>query len=110
VAERIKIFRAVLDTNVFLRSLIRKGNICDKIIGHWKADNFLLVASKNILQEIEEVLKRPWLVEKYGSDVEQVDGLISLVHQEAIFVDPPFSFKLCREWSTSFITTYRSFG
>ena len=97
MAERIKIFRAVLDTNIFLRSLIRKGNISDKIVDHWKKDNFLLVASKKILQEVEEVLKRPWLVEKYGYDVEQVDGLVKLVYQKAIFVEPLFSLKLCRD-------------
>jgi len=42
-------------------------------------------------------LKRPWLVEKYGYDVEQVDGLVKLVYQKAIFVEPIFSLKLCRD-------------
>ena len=97
MGERIKVIRAVLDTNIFLRSLIRKGNISDKIIGHWKTDDFLLVASKEILQEIEDVLKRPWLVEKYGYDVEQVDRLVELVSQKAIFMEPAFSLELCRD-------------
>jgi putative PIN family toxin of toxin-antitoxin system len=97
VTEPIKVIRAVLDTNIFLRSLIRKGNISDKIVEYWKADDFLLVASQEILEEIKDVLKRPWLVEKYGYDVEQVDKMIELVAQKAILVEPAFSLKLCRD-------------
>lgn len=97
MAEWIKVIRVVLDTNIFLRSLIRKGNVSDKIVGHWKADDFLLVTSTEILKEVEDVLKRPWLVEKYGYDAEQVDKLVKLVSQKAIFVEPVFSLKLCRD-------------
>jgi putative PIN family toxin of toxin-antitoxin system len=97
VAEQIKVIRAVLDTNIFLRSLIRKGNTSDKILEHWKVDDFLLIASQEILKEIKDVLKRPWLIEKYGYDLEQVDKLVELVAQKAIFVEPAFSLKLCRD-------------
>ncbi|MGH7454562.1 MAG: putative toxin-antitoxin system toxin component, PIN family [bacterium] len=97
MAAPIKVIRAVLDTNIFLRSLIRKGNISDKIVGHWKADDFLFVASDEILKEIEDVLKRTWLVEKYRYDVGQVDKLMQLISQKAIFVEPAFSLKLCRD-------------
>lgn len=97
MAERIKVIRAVLDTNIFLRSLIRKGNISSKIIGHWMADDFFLVTSGEILQEIEEVLKRPWLVEKFGYDVGEVDDLVSSISQTAIFVAPALTLKLCRD-------------
>lgn len=97
MAEWIKVIRAVVDTNIFLRSLIRKGNISSKIIGHWEASDFFLVTSGEILQEIEEVLKRPWLVEKFGYDVEEVDNLVSSISQTAIFVTPVFTLKLCRD-------------
>lgn len=97
MAERIKVIRAVLGTNIFLRSLIRQGNISNKIITHWKADDFLLVASNDIVNEVEDVLRRPWLMEKYGYDVEQVDRIIDLVSQKAIFVEPTFSLELGRD-------------
>ncbi|MDZ7288592.1 MAG: putative toxin-antitoxin system toxin component, PIN family [candidate division KSB1 bacterium] len=97
MGERIRVVRAVLDTNIFLRSLIREGNISDKIIGHWKDDDFLLMTSKDILKEAEKVLKRPWLVEKYGYELEQVDRLVELISQKAIFVEPAFSLELCRD-------------
>jgi len=97
VADRIKIRRVILDVNIFLRALIRQGNVSYKIVKLWKADQILLLASREIVQEIEEVLKRPWLIEKYGYSEEDVDKLVSLVSQKAIFVEPTFSLKLCRD-------------
>lgn len=97
MATRIKVVRAVLDTNLFLRSLIRRGNLSHKIIELWKNEYFLVVASVNIQNEVEDVLKRPWLMEKYGYSHHEVDRLIDLISQKAIFVEPFFSLSLCRD-------------
>jgi predicted nucleic acid-binding protein len=59
--------------------LIRKGNICFKIIEFWKEDRFILVTSREILKEIADVLKRPFLVKKYGYDRDEVDSMINLI-------------------------------
>ena len=95
--KRIRIFRVVLDTNIFLRSLIREGNICSKIIGLWKNEKFILITSKDIINEIADVLRRPFLVEKYGYDLVKLETLIDLIFQKAIFVEPKFSLTLCRD-------------
>lgn len=97
VTERVKVIRAVLDTNIFLRALIRKGNISHKILQLWQQDKFLLITSEDILNEISEVLKRSSLVEKFGYDKNRVDQLIDLIRQKAIFVKPEFSLNLCRD-------------
>jgi len=55
VAKRIKVVRAVLDTNIFLRALIREGNICHKITELWKDDHFILITSREILNEIKGI-------------------------------------------------------
>lgn len=96
VTERVKVIRAVLDTNIFLRALIRKGNISHKIFQLWQEDKFLLITSEDILNEISEVLKRPFLIEKFGYEKNRVDHLINLITQKAILVKPEFSLKLCR--------------
>ncbi len=95
--EKVNIFRVVLDTNVFLRALIREGNVCHKIVELWKDDQFLIVTSKQIIQEVGNVLKRPFLLKKYGYSLNQVDKLIELIDQKAIFVEPGFSLELCRD-------------
>jgi len=97
VPKRIRVVRVVLDTNIFLRSLIRKGNICFKITELWKKDQFILVTSIEILKEITDVLKRPFLVEKYGYNPDEVDSMINLITQKAIFMEPAFSLELCRD-------------
>jgi putative PIN family toxin of toxin-antitoxin system len=97
VAKRIKVVRAVLDTNIFLRSLIRRGNVSHKIIELWKTGHFLVAASESIQNEVEDVLKRPWLMAKYGYSHQEVDQLIDLISQKAIFVEPVFSLQLCRD-------------
>lgn len=97
MVQRTKVVRAVLDTNIFLRSLIRRGNVSHKIIELWKTEHFIVVASESIQYEVEDVLKRPWLMEKYGYSHHEVDQLIDLISQKAIFVEPVFSIKLCRD-------------
>lgn len=97
MTERVKVVRAVLDTNIFLRALIRKGNISHKIFQIWQQDKFLLITSEDILNEISEVLQRPFLIEKFGYEKNRVDQLIDLIRQKAIFVRPAFSLKLCRD-------------
>jgi len=97
VTERVRVIRAVLDTNIFLRALIRKGNISHKIFQLWQQGKFLLITSEDILNEISEVLKRSSLLEKFGYDKNRVDQLIDLIRRKAIFVKPEFSLKLCRD-------------
>lgn len=97
VTERIKVIRTVLDTNIFLRALIRKGNISNKIIELWKSDKFLLITSEDILNEMSEVLRRSFLIEKYGYQLHQADRLIELITKKAIFVKPFYSLELCRD-------------
>jgi len=77
--------------------LIRRGNISSKVIGFWKNDKFILITSREIIKEIADVLRCPFLVEKYGYDIAKVDTMIDLINQKAIFVDPKFSLTLCRD-------------
>jgi len=97
VQKRIKVVRAVLDTNIFLRALIREGNICHKVTELWKADHFILVISSEILNELTDVLRYPFLIKKYKYELSKVDSLIRLISQKAIFVEPVLSLKLCRD-------------
>ena len=60
VAERIKVIRAVLDTNIFLRSLIRKGNISDKTDENLKKQLFEygieVLNALEFYQKLEKIL------------------------------------------------------
>ena len=93
----LRVYRATLDTNLFLRALIRRGNLSDRILNLWRVGRFILVLSKAILSEIHAVLLRPSLIRKYRYSPEAVSKLIDLLTQKAIRIDTPFSLKLCRD-------------
>ena len=83
--------------NIFIRALIRKGNLSDRILGLWRGDRFVLVLSETIFSEIRTVLLRPSLIRRYRYSPEAVSQLIDLLTQQAILIDMPFSLKLCRD-------------
>ena len=93
----LRVYRATLDTNIFLRALIRKGNVSDRILELWQTGRFVLVLSQAILDEIRDVLLRPSLLRKYHYSPEIATQLIDLLTQRAIIVDVPFSLELCRD-------------
>src|SRR5438477_1044621 len=63
-----KSMHIVLDTVVFVRSLIKPSNACGRII-FLHGDRYNLVLSKPILTEILEVLQRPEITSKFSSSV-----------------------------------------
>ncbi|MBC8457389.1 MAG: putative toxin-antitoxin system toxin component, PIN family [Deltaproteobacteria bacterium] len=93
----IRVYKATLDTNIFLRALIRKENICDKVVQRWKEDDFILVPSEMILAEIRDVLSRPFLITKYGYSPAEVEQLVDLIRQRGVIINPTFSFSFCRD-------------
>jgi len=95
--KSIKVYKATLDTNIFLRSLIREGNICYKVVQRWKEDDFILVLSGEILSEIRDVLNRPFLIRKYGYSLAEVEQLVDLIWQKGVIISPTFSLYLCRD-------------
>ena len=95
--RRWRIYRATLDTNIFFRALIRKGSPADHLLSLWVNGRFVLVLSQTIINEIQEVLSRPVLIQKYRYAPEAVAHLINLLKQRAIIVEVPFSLELCRD-------------
>ena len=49
--------RIVLDTNVFISGIFWEGNFCSKIIDKWKNEEFELVSSIEIIEELLNTLK-----------------------------------------------------
>jgi len=47
----------VLDTNVFISGIFWEGNFCSQIIDSWKKEEFTLVSSISIIEELTEILK-----------------------------------------------------
>lgn len=95
--KRIRIYRVTLDTNIFVRSLITPNGINAKVVDFWRQDKYILVLSKEIVEEIIEVLLRPELINCYPYTEADVFSLVGVISRKAIIIAPQISFDYCRD-------------
>ena len=94
--QRWRIYRATFDTNIFVRSVIRKGNLANRLLALWLEDRFVLVLSQPIIDEVQKVLSRPKMRRKHRYTLAEVTNLVDLL-QRASIVEVTSSFELCRD-------------
>lgn len=58
---------ALLDTNVWVSALINPHGFPARLVAAWLAEQFDVVVSIPLLEEIADVLTRPRIQNKYGS-------------------------------------------
>ena len=90
-----RVYRATLDTNIFVRVLLQEGNLANRLLSLWREGRFVLVLSQAIVAEVQKVLSRSSLRQQFRSQT--ASALINLLMQKAAFVEVPFSYKLCRD-------------
>ncbi len=78
--------RVVLDTNVFVSSLLSKSGMPAKLLDAWREGQYLLVTSPLIIGEIKKVLEYTRIREKYGIAQSEINGLIEVLNQDAVVV------------------------
>jgi putative PIN family toxin of toxin-antitoxin system len=81
------VLKAVLDTNVFISSLLNKTGPPAKLIDAWRAGEFILIVSPPIIiAEIKAVLEFPRIREKYALTKDNIEQLIDLLQKDTILV------------------------
>ena len=78
--------RVVVDTNVFVSSLLNKLGTPARLIDAWRERKFLLLTSDALIAEILEVLRLPRIREKYRLLPEEIEQLASLLAQDGLMV------------------------
>ena len=78
--------QAVLDTNVFVSSLLSKSGLPAKILDAWRAGQYLLITSPSIIAEIKAVLESPRISRKYLITRNDIEQLINLLEKDAVVV------------------------
>ena len=96
--NRWRVYRATFDTNIFVRSLIRKGNLANRLLSLWQSGRFVLALSHAIIAEVEKVLSRRKMLQQYRYTIDEVANLINLLHQASI-AEITSTFELCRDTS-----------
>ncbi len=78
--------RVVLDTNVFVSSLLVKTGQLAQVIDAWRERQYLLLVSPPIMAEIANTLSYPRNRRKYGITDRDVRDLLDLLEHEALVV------------------------
>ncbi|MCP4577566.1 MAG: putative toxin-antitoxin system toxin component, PIN family, partial [Deltaproteobacteria bacterium] len=78
--------KAVVDTNIFVSSLLSRKGRPAEILNLWRDALFILVTSPSIISEIKSVLQRSAIKKKYRISSELIDKLILLLEKDALLV------------------------
>ena len=82
----MRILRAVLDTNVFVSSLLVKKGLPAQVLDAWRERRYLLIISPAIISEIRATLNYPRIRRKYAVTDEDVEQLVALLERDALVV------------------------
>ena len=66
------LLRIVIDTNVLVSAILKRGSPPDALLRHWLAGDFLLVTCPAALAELADVLNRPKIRDRYRLTDEDV--------------------------------------
>jgi len=80
------VLRVVLDTNVFVSSLLNKSGVPARLMDAWRAGAYVLVTSPPIMAEIKAVLELPRIREKYALTDDDIRQVLDLLEKDAILV------------------------
>ncbi len=78
--------KVVLDTNVFVSSLLVKAGLPAQILDAWCERRYLLIVSPAIIAEIRATLDYPRIRRKYAITDEDVEQLVTLLERDALLV------------------------
>jgi len=78
--------KVVLDTNVFISSLLVKRGLPAHVLDAWRARRYLLVTSPSVIAEIRSTLDYPRIRRKYAIADQDIEQLIALLEHDAILV------------------------
>ena len=78
--------KAVLDTNIFISSLLNKKGVPDRLVDLWRDGQYLFLSSPPIIREIKSVLELPRIKKKYFLNDPDIQKLLNLIETDAILV------------------------
>lgn len=89
--------RVVIDTNIWISSVLVPTGYPAQLRGKWEEDKFKLVISDPLLEEFIDVLNRPQIKNKYGIKEEAILELFLLIDQRVDHVSVSGEVSLCRD-------------
>jgi uncharacterized protein len=78
--------RVVLDTNVFVSSLLSTEGTPAQLLNAWREGRYMLVTSPAVIAEVVEVLESPRISKKYLIRHQDVENLVDVLKTDAVLV------------------------
>lgn len=89
--------RAVVDTNIFIRAIILPKGTVGPVITRLRDNDYLLIYSPTLIDELLAKLALPRIREKYHLDDQALDNLLALIALRGELVTPTRKVKVCRD-------------
>ena len=88
--------KVVVDTNQFVSAIIAKHGASSRLLQVWREHAYILITSKDILQEVRRVLQYPNITKKYCLQEEDINALINLIEHEALVLSDTINIRRFR--------------
>ena len=89
--------KVVVDTNQFVSAIIAKHGASSRLLQAWREHAYILITSKDILQEVRRVLQYPHITKKYCLQEEDINALINLIEHEALVLSDTINIDVIKE-------------
>jgi putative PIN family toxin of toxin-antitoxin system len=89
--------RAVVDTNILVRALIRPRGTVGPVLQRLRQGDYVLLYAPSLLEELVDVLNRPRLRQKYGLTEADIRTVVSLLLLRGEAVTPTEHVTACRD-------------
>ena len=89
--------RAVVDTNILIRALIKPQGTVGPMLLRLRDGDYTLVYSAPMLDELIEKLALPRIRHKYHLEEAQIEALVTLIALRGVLVAPERRVRVCRD-------------
>ncbi len=89
--------RAVVDTNILIRALIKPQGTVGPVLGRLRDGAYILVYSEPLLDELLAKLALPRIKVKYHLDDEAIEAFLALLALRGEQVAPARQVRVCRD-------------
>jgi putative PIN family toxin of toxin-antitoxin system len=89
--------RAVIDTNVLVRAVIRPLGSVGRVLLRLRQGDYVLLYARPLLEELVDVLNRPRIRIKYGLTGPDIQAIVALILLRGEAVQPREQIRSCRD-------------
>ena len=89
--------RAVVDTNILVRALIKPQGTVAPVLHRLRDGLYTLIYSDGLIEELVDVLSRPRIRDKYSVDQEVVEALLQLILAQGESAAAVRTITVCRD-------------